>query len=614
MSYQPIENHGVIGDMRTVALVAMDGTIDWCCLPRFDSPSIFGSLLDDNKGGHCRMATVHESHYRQMYLPDSNVLVTRFLSAQGVGEVIDFMPVSAIMGGACKPETRQIVRIAKAVRGCVEFRFECKPAFNYGRTEHQLASSAGSVTFTAGNERLIIDGQKGFTLQGDAVESRFTLQPNETATFLLRFKTGPQTDEPGDRTAAADLLGLLRETLQYWRAWVAKSTYKGRWREMVTRSALVLKLLTYQPTGAIIAAPTTSLPESIGGQRNWDYRYTWVRDAAFTIYALLRLGFTEESAAFAAFIQERAKEEDSASGSGPLNVLYGIDGSHTIEETTLDHLEGYKGSKPVRIGNAAVGHLQLDIYGELMDSLYIFNKYGDPISYEMWLQIEHMLDWLCGNWQQDDRSIWEVRGGARQFTYSKLQCWVALDRGLRLAEKRSFPTNRILWLTERDKIYRSIMDNAWNEKRQAFVQYYGSETVDASVLLMPLVKFIAPSDPRMLATLDAVSKELLSDALVQRYEIGKAASDGLPGNEGTFSVCSFWLVECIARAGRLDEARFLFEKMLTYANHLGLFAEEIGAEGEALGNFPQAFTHLGLISAAVNLNAQLDGAGKTWGS
>jgi GH15 family glucan-1,4-alpha-glucosidase len=539
-----------------------------------------------------------------MYLPDSNVLLTRFLNPDGVGEVIDFMPVSLISGGPVERDARQIVRIARAVRGDVRFRFECRPAFDYARASHEIHIEGRTAIFSTQDIhfRVSLYGEARIERQG--VVSEFTLKSGESACFTLRCE-GDHTD-PATQGGNGAEEGLLDETLRFWRQWISRNRYHGRWREMVSRSALLLKLLTYQPTGAIVAAPTTSLPEEVGGVRNWDYRFTWVRDAAFTIYALLRLGFAEEAEAFANFIQARAQEVEKQSTDGPLNVLYTICGSHKVEEITLDHLDGYRGSKPVRVGNAAVEHLQLDIFGELLDSLYLVNKYGSPISWDMWEQIESMLDWVSKNWERPDRSIWEVRGGLQQFTYSKLQCWVALDRGIRIARQRSFPSDLRLWFTERDRIYRTIMEKSWNERRKAFVQYYGSDTVDASILLMPLLKFIAPQDPRMLSTLDAVRTDLVSDTLVKRYQIGQAAEDGLPGTEGTFSVCSFWLVEAMARAGRLEEAQLLFEKMLTYANHLGLFAEEIGSSGEALGNFPQAFTHLGLISAAVNLNSLLD--------
>ena len=392
---------------------------------------------------------------------------------------------------------------------------------------------------------------------------------------------------------------------------MAQCTYRGRWREMVERSALMLKLMTFEPTGAIIASPTCSLPEVLGGERNWDYRYTWIRDAAFTLYGLLRIGFTEEARAFMGWMEERSHELNP---DGSLQIMYGIDGRHELKEEVLDHFEGYRGSRPVRIGNGAYGQLQLDIYGELMDAVYLYNKHGEPISYEFWTHLRGLINWVCKNWTRPDEGIWEVRGGQRHFVYSKIMSWVAIDRGLRLADKRSFPADRQLWIETRDTIYEEIMEKGWNPKVNSFVQSYGSDSLDASNLVMPLVFLMSPTDPRMLSTLDAINRSpkdggLVSNSLVYRYNVD-TSPDGLTGNEGTFNMCSFWLVEALTRAGRtdskrLDEARLMFEKMLGYANHLGLYAEETGSTGEALGNFPQAFTHLALISAAFNLDRTL---------
>jgi GH15 family glucan-1,4-alpha-glucosidase len=608
MAYQSIENYGIIGNMHTTALVGLGGSIDWFCFPRHDSPSVFAALLDAEKGGHFKIAPcVDGVTHKQLYWPETNVLVTRFLASCGVGEIIDFMPVGM-------PVNQQgyhwLVRQVRVVRCKMKFRLECYPAFNYARDRHETILSSTGACFKSPSLNLGLVTDVPLKQNECGVFTEFTLESGQTAVFVLQ-----ETDADGGCSLPLrhqEAIQLFDDTVAYWRRWISKCTYEGRWRETVERSALTLKLLTYEPTGAIIAAPTCSLPEMIGGSRNWDYRYTWIRDASFTLYALLRIGFTEEAAQFMLFLENRCQELDS---DDPLQIMYGIDGYHDLNEQILDHLEGYKGSSPVRIGNGAYKQLQLDIYGELMDSVYLFNKYGTPISYDLWLSLRRLLNWVCDNWQRQDEGIWETRGGRKDYIYSNLMCWVALDRGLRLAQKRSFPADHQRWLKERDRIYEEIMTKGWSEERQAFVQYYGSTSLDASNLIMPLIFFMSPTDPRMLKTLDAINSPpeiggLVSDSLVYRYN-PEEAPDGLSGTEGTFNLCTFWLVEALTRAGkvdrkRLDRARLIFEQMLSYANHLGLYAEETGSSGEALGNFPQAFTHVSLISAAWNLNRAIE--------
>lgn len=613
MAYQPIEDYGVIGNLRTAALIAKNGSIDWFCFPRFDSPSVFGAILDDRKGGRFHIApTGGEITHKQVYWPDTNILVTRFLSADGVGEVIDFMPMRI---GSEQAPRGSLVRRVRVLRGTMEFRLECHPRFNYARDRHTTRIVRTGVHFAGPGLNLGLRSGIRLRRSGDGVAAEFSLSEGKGRSFEL-YEVDSTSRGSEKELSEAEGEALFRDTAAYWRNWLSRSTYRGRWREMVNRSALVLKLLTYQPTGAIVAAATCSLPESVGGVRNWDYRYTWIRDAAFTVYSLMRIGYTEEATQFAAFLDARCHE---LKPDGSLQTVYGIDGRRSLKEETLDHLEGYRGSRPARIGNAAYRQLQLDIYGELMDSMYLFNKYGKPISDELWEYLRRLTNWVCANWRKKDDAIWEVRGGRRDFVYSKMMCWVAVDRALRLATKRSFPADWRRWIRVRDEIYSAVMQRGWSEKRQAFIQSYDRDALDASLLLMPLVFFISPSDPKILHTLDAIDRSprdggLVSDGLVYRYDLDKTP-DGLKGTEGTFNICTFWLVEALARAGkhdptRLQNARLLFEQMLGYANHVGLYAEQIGVQGRALGNFPQALTHLSLISAAFNLDRYLDSAGR----
>jgi GH15 family glucan-1,4-alpha-glucosidase len=594
--YLPIAEHGVVGDLHSAALVGTDGTIDWYCPERFDAPAVFGAILDRHRGGFYRIAPVcADAQPKQLYLPDTNVLVTRFLSTDGVGEVHDFMPIDA--------GPQRLVRRVVTVRGAMRFRLELEPRFDYARDTHEVRLDAGRAGFISDHATLAFSGPAELTLQRTpgGVCLEFELQARESHAFVLQ--TGGSVEPLGEEQADA----LERANADHWRGWLARSTYSGRWRETVHRSALALKLLSYQPTGAMVAAPTTSLPERIGGPRNWDYRFVWVRDFAFSLQALLRLGFVDEAQDVARGLTSLGELDPAESSDGSmLQVLYGVDSRSQLAEEELDHLEGYRGSRPVRIGNAAADQLQLDIYGGLLDALHISEQAGSQrlLPYDAWRAVMRTVDWVCEHWREPDEGIWEVRNGRRRFTYSRLMCWVALDRAIRIAARRGLPAPLARWTTQRDAIYLWIMDRGWSEQRQAFVQCEDSDVLDASLLLMPLVHFVGPTDPRWLSTLDAIGRELVSDSLVYRYN-PRAAPDGLDGDEATFSMCTFWYVECLARAGRLEEAQLAFEKMLTYANHLGLYSEQIGRNGELLGNFPQAFTHLGLISTAINLDREL---------
>jgi GH15 family glucan-1,4-alpha-glucosidase len=608
---QLIEDHGVIGNMRSTAMIAVDGTIDFFCFPDFDSPTIFAALLDAEKGGYFSIRpSIEGLRQKQMYLPDTNILLTRFLSEDSVAEVTDFMPVQESEGASAY--AHQILRMVRVIKGEVTFELRCAPRFDYARGTHRACKEQDAVCFHSESTdcpSMALHATVPLSIDGADAVATFTLRSNECASFAFG-SVKKEEKAPRELLDPERIDALFQASAQYWREWIGRSVYKGRWREIVNRSALVLKLLSSQKHGALLAAATFGLPEQLGGSRNWDYRYTWLRDASFTLYALVRLGFVGEVQAYTQFLKNRLMEGLNSEGQdGPLRIMYRADGGDHLAEVALDHLSGYKDSRPVRVGNSAVDQLQLDIYGEVLDAVYLSNKYSNGIPKDGWRKLLQVMDWLADNWERPDEGIWEVRGGRKHLLHSRLMCWVAFDRVIRLADKRSFDAPLEKWRDNRRRINDDILDNFWSDELQSFVQAKGETQVDASMLLMPMMRYISPVDPRWLSTLKRIEDCLTEDSLVFRYPVG---TDGLDGSEGSFSACSFWLIECLARAGQLDKARLLFDKMLGYANHLGLYSEQLGSSGEHLGNFPQALTHLALISAASMLDRKLDGTKETW--
>jgi len=588
---RPIADHGAIGNLATMALVALDGTIDFMCWPDFDSPSIFAALLDPDKGGHFILAPeIADARIVQSYVPDTNVLLTHWLGDQCSAEITDLMSGPEELGhGAAR-----LLRRVHVTRGEVCFRLDCRPRFDYARQQPQVDGGDGHVVFSApGAPALRLIAPAEFVIGDGAATASFTLRSGQTMDFVFDQDGDPVLDG-----AARD--ALVHEVIGNWQKWARRSTYRGRWREPVMRSALVLKLMTSIRHGSMVAAATFGLPEVLGGERNWDYRSTWIRDASFTVYALMRLGYVDEAKAFTRWSADRPRH---SSDDGHLKIMYALDGGEIDEETELDHLSGYAQSQPVRIGNGAKDQLQLDIFGALLDSIYLSNKYGEAISHADWVGVCRVVNYVCDNWQRPDAGIWEGREEPREHLHSQLMCWVAVDRAIRLASKRSLRAPFERWIETRNTISRYIWDTYWNEELGYFVRSKGSTDLDGAMLMMPLVRFVGSTDPQWLATLDAIGEQLGDDALVLRYN----RDDGLAGKEGAFAACSFWYVECLARAGRIEQAHRNMDKLINYGNHLQLYAEEFSSQAELLGNFPQAFTHLALISAATYLDRAIDG-------
>ncbi|WP_314410717.1 glycoside hydrolase family 15 protein [Pseudomonas kuykendallii] len=594
---RPIEAHGIIGDMQTAALIADDGCVDFLCWPNFDSPTIFASLLDSPKAGAFEIAPdIPSPRHQQIYLPDSNILQTRWLGETAIAEVTDFMPVDNHQGSP------RLIRQVNAVRGEIRFTMRCAVRHDYGRADTRAEADGADVCFhAAGQPTLRLAATCSLAIEDGAASAEFILAEGESVQLLL-------SDASDRRMNADDAQHCQQETLSFWRDWVHRSNYRGRWREAVERSALALKLLTSRRHGAILAAATFGLPETPGGSRNWDYRYTWVRDASFTVYAFMRLGYVDEANDFMRWVGKRVSECKR----GELRIVYRADGERELTEESLPHFAGHGGATPVLIGNDAYGQVQLDIYGELLDAIYLANKYGEAVPHDEWQHITRLVDHVCERWQQPDVGIWEMRGEAQHFLHSRVMCWVAVDRAIRLASKRSLPAPFRQWDETRRAIHEDIWSNFWNEERGHFVQRLGSAALDGAMLMMPLVRFVSATDPRWLATLDAIGASLVRDGMVKRYLPSETPSDTLEGEEGAFAACSFWYVECLARAGRVAEAHLEFEKLLSYANQLGLYAEEFDGRAHHLGNMPQALTHLALISAATFLDRKLDKRATLW--
>ena len=645
-----IDDHGLVGDLRTTALISSAGTIDSLCLPDADSPSVFAALLD-GAGGHLTIDLVdipdgEDVRRRQHYLPNTNILMTRLEGAGAIAQIRDFMlPVHL-----ADDRVGVLVRQVTALHGARSIHLSCWPGFDYARADHRatLSDDRRTVDFTSDTGGLRLHSSHEIQLtgreRGPEATVDVSLQPGQVATLVLEWVAGDDAPAEAAEQTIGRVDGWAHATEHYWHSWIDSTTYDGGWADPVRRSALCLKLLQHKPTGGIVAAPTFGLPEWPGAERNWDYRYVWLRDAAFVIFAFLRIGFVDEATQFTDWLARRCVDMDDGNG---LRPVYRLDGTPPDDETELGHLSGYADSRPVRIGNAAYQQVQLDVLGEVMDGLYLFDRVR-PISWDLWLVLGVQLDWLAEHWEQPDSGIWEVRGERQQFVSSKLLVWVAFERALRLARRRGLPGDRDKWQAAADAAYRWVQENGWDADLGAYVQRAGATDLDASALLIPMLRFASGTDPRVLATLDAIGDQLSTDSMLYRYrapgspggptdpdasgdagepgesgrsgesgsdeddavDSGGGALDGVGGAEGTFTVCTFWYVENLARAGRLHEARLTFEKVLTYANELGLFSEQIGPAGEALGNFPQALTHLGLISAATTLDGALRSGGR----
>lgn len=582
-----LECYGFISDLHTCALIGLNGSIDWLCVPRGDSNAVFAALLGDEKNGCWRIAprepAIRSGHE---YRKDTLILETEFETREGVVRVIDCMPPDG--------SSRDIVRIVEGVRGTVAMRMRLIIRMDYGRTVPWVRHVSGGITAVAGPDAVILRTSVPTHGEDLSTVAEFTVQEGEKKTFVLTwYPSHSNLPDP------IDPLRALERTELFWRSWTARCTYRGEWRDAVVRSLITLKGLTYAPTGGILAAATTSLPEQLGGVRNWDYRFCWLRDATFTLYSFMEAGYTDEAAAWSDWLLRAVAGDPSQ-----LQIMYGAAGERTLTELELTHLAGYENSRPVRIGNAASAQFQLDVYGEVMDAMHLARKVGLHLGPDTWSLQRHIVDFVVKHWEEPDEGIWEIRGPRRHFVHSKIMAWVALDRAVKAVEQFGLVGDVDLWRHTRQAIHDDVCARGFHEGLQAFTQYYGSDLLDASVLMLPLVGFLPPTDSRVVSTVEAVQRELVFDGLVYRYHPKKSTTvDGLPPGEGAFLPCSFWLVDCLYLIGREQEARDFFAHLLEMRNDLGLLAEEYEPAARRLvGNFPQAFSHVGLINTAQNLS------------
>jgi GH15 family glucan-1,4-alpha-glucosidase len=588
---QPIEDYGLLGDTHTAALVGRDGSIDWLCLPRFDSAACLAALLGGRDNGRWLIAPEGAARSaRRRYRDDTLILESEFDAPEGSVRLIDFLPI--------REETPHLVRIVEGLSGTVRMNMDLVLRFDYGKTVPWVLRREGILTAVAGPDGVALRTPVATRGRDLSTAATFSVEAGQRIPFVLSWY--PSHLRPPD---AIDAEVALADTERWWRDWSERCTYTGPWREPVVRSLITLKALTYAPTGGIAAAPTTSLPEAIGGVRNWDYRFCWLRDATLTLYSLIQGGYREEAARWRDWLLRAVAGDPSQ-----LQILYGLAGERNIPETEVPWLAGYEDSKPVRIGNAAVGQFQLDVFGELMDALYVARRAGLEPEPAAWALQRHLVGYLESVWRQPDEGIWEVRGGRRHFTHSRVMAWVALDRSIKAAETMGLEAPLDRWRKIRQEIHDDVCANGFDPDRGAFVQYYGSKDLDASLLRIPLVGFLPPDDPRVTGTVAAIERELVVDGFVVRYATAEGGTDGLPPGEGAFLPCSFWLVDALAQTGRGEEARRLFKRLVALGNDVGLLSEEYDPVARRLvGNFPQAFTHVALVNSATNLTPTMKG-------